>query len=479
MKVLFLHPASGKIEYASNFYVTTGALLPPLGILYLARILEINGHRAEVIDCNAETITENTIRNAVKSNDAVGITIYSELYEQNNSKLITKLIRDIDSDIPIIIGGPHCSLIPEQSLLDHKANICVRGSGETLINPIIQALEGKRDISSIPNIYFRVGERIRHTKPNKIRKRLDELPYPARHLVDKYDYGYMQGKKISKGKLTSITTSRGCAYNCNFCNLHAHIPEYSFRSAENITKEIEDIANNGYNTLAFVDDNFIFRKKVVAEIMNYIKNNNIDLRLWIFGTRADFAERSLFEKMRDAGTEVINFGIESGSQEVLDYYNKKLTIPQIKKAVYLSKEMGFFVTATFIIGAPIETKYHINQTIKFANSLPLDSATFFLFQYTYKSKIWEDSVKDGKIRSDEFRVIPDKSRGLGNFTSEELIKFTRKANFLFFMNLRRWIRTFNNAIKYEDYRTFIQGLQMFKRIVTNKEKCRKNSEKSM
>ena len=368
MKVLFFHPASGQIEYASEYFISTGALLPPLGILYLARMLEINDHKVEVIDCNAEKITEDTIRKAVKSNDAICMTIYSDPHELNNSKWIAKHIRENDSDIPIIIGGPHCSLIPEQSLLDHKANICVRGRGDTLINPIIQALMGKRDMSSIPNIYYNIGEKIGHTKPKKIKKGLDEIPFPARHLVDKYDYGYMQGKKIAKGKVTSIITSRGCLYKCNFCNLHAHIPEYSFRSSKDIIKEIEEIENNRYKTLAFVDDNFMNRKKQVEEIMNYIKNNDLNLKLWIWGARADSTERSLFEKMRDAGTEAINFGIESGSQEVLDYYNKRLTVSQIKKAVNLSKEMGFIVTATFIIGAPIETKNHINQTIKLATS---------------------------------------------------------------------------------------------------------------
>ena len=468
MKVLFIHPSSGHIEYASNYYVTTSALLPPLGILYLARMLEKNGRRAEVIDCNAEGIREDTIRKAVKSSEAVGMTLYCHPHEQNISKSIAKLIREIDSDIPIIIGGPHSTLLPEQSLLDHKANICVRGRGDSIINPIIEAILGKRDLSSIPNIYYREGERIRHTKPEKISMKLDELPFPARHLVDKYEYGFMQGKRIAKGRLTSIITSRGCVNKCNFCNLHAHIPECSFRSAENIKKEIEDITNNGYKTLAFVDDNFMIRKKLVTEIMDYIKNNDLDLRLWIFGARADSAERSLFKKMRDAGTEAINFGIESGSQEVLDYYDKKLTISQIKKAVYLSKEMGFFTTATFIIGAPIETKNHINQTIKFSSSLPLDSAVFFVFHYTYKSKLWEDSVKDGKIRSDEFRVVPNKSRGLGNFSPEELMKYTRKANIHFFLNPHRLIRTVNNAIISKDFRAFVQGLQMFKKIATER-----------
>lgn len=468
MKVLFIHPSSGYLEYAANYYVTTDPLLPPLGILYLGKILENNDHNVEVIDCNAEKDPKDTIRKEVKSSDAIGMTLYCHKHEQNNSLSIADFIREIDLDIPIIIGGPHSTLLPEESLKSHKANICVRGRGDPVINPIIEALMGKRDLSSIPNIYYKDGKKISHTETKKINNKLDELPFPARHLVDKYSYGFMQGQKIAKGRLTSIITARGCANKCYFCNLHAHIPDCSFRSAENIKKEINEISEKGYKTLAFVDDNFMIRKKLVLELMEYIKNNDFGLKLWIFGARADSAERSLYEKLREAGTEAILYGIESGSQEILDYYNKKLTIPQIKKAVNLAKDMGFFTSGTFIIGSPKETKKHINETIKLASSLPLDSAVFFAFHYTYKSKLWMDAVNEGKLRDDEYRIMPDKNRGLGNFTPEEIKKYTRKANINFFLNPNRIIRTINNAIIQKDFRAFFQGIEMFKKITTEK-----------
>lgn len=468
MNVLFIHPASGGMEFAEEFSVPINPYLPPLGILYLASMLEKNGHSVNVIDCNAERFTKDTCRKALKSYDAVGLTLYCHPFEQDNSLFISNIIREIDTDIPIIVGGPHSTLLPEQSLMDHNANICVRGRGETLINPIIDAIMGKKDFSSIPNIFYRDGRKIYHTKTENIKVNFDELPYPSRHLIDKYDYGYMQGIKIAKGRLTSIITSRGCVNRCNFCNLYAYIPKCSFRSVENIKKEIESISNKGYKTLTFVDDNFMIRKKTVIEIMNFIIDNEFNLRIWIFGARAEAAERPLFEKMRDAGTDIINFGIESGSQEVLDYYNKKLTISQIEFAVNLAKEMGFLTTGTFIIGAPIETRDQINQTIKFSSHLPLDAAIFFAFHYTYKSKLWEDAVNAGKIKPDEFRVVPDKRIGLGNFTPEELFKLTQMANIHFFLNPKRWIRTFTNTVKFDDFRMLLQGYHMVKKIITQR-----------
>ena len=468
MKVLLIHPASGGMEFAENFSVPINPYLPPLGILYISSMLEKNGHTVTVVDCNAERFTRDTCKKAMNDCDAVGMTLYCHPFEQDNSRFISNVIREIDPDIPLIVGGPHSTLLPEQSLVDHKADICVIGRGETLINPIMDAIEGKKNFSSIPNIVYKNNRNIIHTKTEPITVNFDELPYPSRHLVSKYDYGYMQGIKIAKGRLTSIITSRGCVNRCNFCNLNAYIPDCTFRSVEHIKKEIEDISNKGYKTLTFVDDNFMIRKKTVLEIMNFIIDNEFDFRIWIFGARAAAADKVIFEKMRDAGTDIINFGIESGSQQILDYYNKKLTIAEIKFAVNLAKEMGFLTTGTFIIGAPIETRDHINQTIRFASHLPLDAAIFFAFHYTYKSQLWQDAVNDGKIRSDEYRVVPDKRIGLGNFTSEELFNLTKIANIHFFLNPERWIRTLANAVKFNDFRMILQGYQMVKKIFTQK-----------
>ena len=257
MKVLFIYPSSGRLEVASKKFLTTGAHLPPLGILYLGKMLELNGHSVEVIDCNAEGVSKERIKNAVNSADAVGLTLYSEPRELETSIMISKLVKDIDSHIPIIIGGPHATLYPKLSLENHNADICVQGAGELTINRIVEALDGKRDISTIPNIHYRQGKNINHTKSKDEIVDLDEIPFPARHLVDKYDYGYLLGRKVAKGKLTSVISTRGCPFKCRFCNLHSHLPYYKVRSAENIKAEIKQIVSEGYSTLVFVDDNFL------------------------------------------------------------------------------------------------------------------------------------------------------------------------------------------------------------------------------
>jgi anaerobic magnesium-protoporphyrin IX monomethyl ester cyclase len=437
---------------ASKKFLSTGAFLPPLGILYLGQMLENHGHTVEVIDCSAQTVDLNTLKKAVHSHDVIGITIYSELKELNNSITLSHLIKEIDPHFPIIIGGPHCSYFPIQAIKEHHADICVQGHAELVINPIIKGLEGKRKLSTIPGIVFKEGNRIRRTKPPEKIKNLDVLPFPARHLVEQYKYGTVMGIKMAKGKTTSVITSRGCPYNCRFCGIHTHVPHYQSRSITNITTELEKIIDEGYTTIDFVDDNFLVQKKKVEKIMDFIKQKDADVKLWIADARADAADKNLYKKMKEAGVELINYGIESGNQDVLDFYNKKLTLSQIRDTVYLSKEMGFFTGANFILGAPFETKKHINNTIKFAKSLPLDYATFYILGYIIGSDLRKEAEKDGKIKPDEIRVCADSRRGLGNFTEEELLGYTMKAYKEFFYNPYLWLRELRFTLTKKDFK---------------------------
>lgn len=460
MKFLFIYPASRRLELGPRKFLSTGAHLPPLGILYLGKILENNDYDIEVLDYNAQEISADILKEKVLSSDAVGMTLYSGPVSLESSMNLSKTIKECDPNIPLIIGGPHCCYYPEKALNNHHADICVQREGESVIIPLAEALEGKRKLSTVPGINFKENNEIKKTKPPDQIKNLDSLPFPARHLVDKYDYGFVSGVKLSKGRTTSILTSRGCSFNCRFCGLHYIVPGYRRRSFDNIIKEIDEIINAGYKTLVFVDDNFLQLKKEVEKIMDFIIQKNANLRIWIEQARVDSADRELYQKMRDAGVEVIEYGVESGNQDVLDYYNKRITLNQIRKAITLSKEMGFFVSASFILGAPIETKEHIENTKKFAKSLPLDDANFYNFLYMIGSPIWEEAVKEGKIKPEEYSAMPDPKRGLGNFTEQELIDYVNKVYKSYYFDPRLWIREVIYAISKKDLRFLRLGLKI-------------------
>ncbi|MGF3554022.1 MAG: B12-binding domain-containing radical SAM protein [Thermoplasmatota archaeon] len=460
MKFLFIYPGINNLELGPKKYLPVGAHVPPIGVLYLAKILELNGYKVEVLDLNAEKFDYIKIKRKIISSDIIGLTLYSGNRSLNNSLMLAKLIKEIDSDIPILIGGPHCSYFPQQALTDHKADVCVKGEGEQVILPIVEAIIGKKSFSTIPGIYYKNGNSIKKNKESKQIKDLDSLPFPARHLVEKYDYGYILGSKISYGKTTSILTSRGCPYKCRFCGLNYIVPGYRVRSFENIKNELEEIIDSGYKTLVFVDDNFLQNKNQVEKIMDFIIQKNAKIHIWIEQARVDSADEKLYQKMKDAGTEIIDFGLESGCQEILDYYDKKITLSQIRNAIDLSKKMGFYAIGSFIIGAPVETKEQIEITKKFAKSLRLDAAYFFNFLYMIGSPLWQEAVKENKIKSDEYFIVPDKNKGLGNFTEKELIDYVNKVYFSYYFNPNLWFREIFYAFSKKDFRFLKLGLKI-------------------
>ena len=178
----------------------------------------------------------------------------------------------------------------------------------------------------------------------------------------------------------------------------------------------------------------------------------IDAEIYIQGARVDTAKKETYEKMKKAGVKHLYYGLESGNQDVLNFYNKNATIEQIRKAIELSSKMDFFTVGTFILGAPIETKKHIEKTIKFACSLPLDAVIFTILTYKYGSPLWIEAVKEGKIKeSDGYTVVSDSKKGLGNLTREELEDFYRKAILSFYLRPRYITRQIKKFLIEKDF----------------------------
>ena len=407
---------------------------PPIGLLYVGAALEADGHKVELLDYDAENITREKLKKCVLSSDAVGINVYSTT--RSSAVKISKDIKEIDSKIPLMIGGAHC-IILKQRALSHipQADISIACEGEHVIIDFVRYLEGKKNLSEINGIYYREKNKIKSGKPPKAIDNLDSLPFPAHHLVDKYDYGeYPWGYKLKK-KVTSTLTSRGCPFNCSFCSRYGNMIkgwDYRMRSAENVVKELEEL-DGKYRTVYFLDDNFLADKKRAHKIFDMLLEIGTDLDFIVHGARVDSAEKSLYQKMKKAGVKVVAYGIESGNQDVLDFYNKKVTLQQIRNAIVLARKMRFFTFGYFILGAPIETEQHINNTIKFACSLPLDGIEIYPLYYQMGSQMWNQVLKEKKISEDEINIIADSSRDLGNFTKEEIWEYRDMAYRQFFL----------------------------------------------
>ena len=459
MRVLLLNVAPGfRFFNLEKSVLTKSSYFPPLGLLYVGSVLENNGHKVEIVDFLAEKDPYESLKKSLNNVDAVGISVYTRSYQESEETACK--IKEIDSDLPIIIGGPHCIFYPEKSLKEiPSADISVEGDGEAAVNEITSALKGKKELSDVPGIHFRKKKEIKKGKEPAVIDDLDTIAFPARHLVEKYDYGKIKNSYFFKPRFTSMITSRGCPFKCRFCTRYVTgMNVFRKRSVENVVKEIVEI-DKKYGSVMIVDDNFLSDTKRVSKIMDKLIENKTNIDLMIEGARIDSASYDLYKKMKKAGVKHLDFGIESGNQDVLDFYNKNITIDQIRKAMNLSKKMKFRTVANFIIGAPIETKEHIENTIDFACSLPIDLVIFSPLAYTQGSDLWMEAVKNGKITEDDgYMVIADSKRGLGNFTTEELQNYCKDAFKKFYLRPDYLVKQFYRCITRGDFRLLRAGM---------------------
>jgi len=467
MRLLLVQIAPGYEYFSERKKIKTrSAYYPPLGLLYISSAAEQQGHSVEIIDFHAEKHPFDSLKRSLLSTDIVGVSVYTQ--SLNDSVRITDYIKELDSTLPILIGGPHCSLHPKQSLVEiPSANISVQGEAELAINEILQVVQGQGHLSNIAGVNFREEGEIKPGKPQSIICDLDSLAFPARTLVNKYDYGKINNSYFFKPRFTSMISSRGCPFRCRFCTRNTlSFQTYRRRSIENIIQEIK-LINESYGSVIIVDDNFMADKHWVSTFMDRLINMEIELEIYIQGARVDTANRDLLKKMKQAGVKHLYFGIESGNQDVLDYYRKKTSLDQIRKTIELSHELGFYTLGSFIIGAPIETQKHIKQTIKFACSLPLDAAVFNILTYKYGSDLWDEAVEKGKIKkSDGYTIMADSEKGLGNLTLEELGNFYRNAIIHFNLRPRYLLQHLIRCIRTHDISLFKSGFNYFSNILS-------------
>ncbi len=402
-----------------------------------------------ILDFAAENFEEKKLKDAVLTADVVGITIVTSLLPSAIG--IIKLIKKIKPQIKVIIGGPHCTLVPQEALKETQADICVQGDGEKVITSIKKAILGEISFSEIPGIYYRENNKIRKGPPLELIKDLDAIPFPTRDPIKKYNYGKEYNPKIKKGEFTSIITSRGCPFKCKFCSRNSIcMKTYRTRSVKNVLEEIKELHKGGYKYIAFVDDSFLCNKKKAHEIFDGIIREQLYIKIIIFGVRVDAADEELFQKMKKAGVTHVYFGLESGNQDVLDFYNKKVTLDKIRYAVNLSHRIGFFNVGSFILGAPFETKEHFERTIKFAKSLPLDSVSFLHLKYVVGSDLWCEAVNNGKISDYEYIIYASSEKGLSPYSRKEIEKYCIKASRDYYLRPRFFLSLFKKSLKNDD-----------------------------
>jgi radical SAM superfamily enzyme YgiQ (UPF0313 family) len=298
--------------YESDVKSVVGVSSPPIGLAYLASVLR-DEHDVKVLDANILGYSLNDVKKGLKEfyPDIVGITsVTPSIYQAYQ---VAKIAKSIRNDCKVIVGGPHATFLPDQTLRECKyIDIIVRGEGEETIRELIEAFE-KGGWERVKGITFRKGNFIASNEPRPFIKDIDEILFPSWDLLpmDKYQFC---GQSYA-----SMLTSRGCPFNCSFCASSRLFGGFwRGRSPENVVEEIRILHEKfGIENIEFVDDTFTLDKKRAERICDKIVKEGLDIS-WGASSRVDTLSSGLVEKMRRAGCWILFLGIESGCQKILD-----------------------------------------------------------------------------------------------------------------------------------------------------------------
>jgi anaerobic magnesium-protoporphyrin IX monomethyl ester cyclase len=418
MKVLLINPPQlfypGSDPPAGNL---------PLGLMYVAAVLERAGYKMEILDAFmtdaaflkvGDTLEVGMpygkIREEIRRRkpDIVGIASPFTCQAENAIR-VGNIVKEVDPNILTVVGGPHVTAVPVEFLEEAKnIDIAVVGEGEYTMLDIVKCVEGAKQIGDVQGIAYRQEDGT--VKQNALRpfiEDLDELPYPAYHLVDMEQY--LNPKRIEyrsfKDRAVSMITSRGCPFNCNFCSVHLHMGKmFRANSVDYVIKHIEYVINKfGVKTIFFEDDNLTFDMKRFEAICDKIIEKGIRVN-WETpnGIRADYLTLNLLKKMKRSGCQSVFFGIESGDQCVLDnIIGKSLNLKKVVNVAKMCKDIGLRTAAFYIIGFPGEKKENMLKTVELALRLKRDFDVGMLLHVATPSlgtRLYEECVKKGYIR---------------------------------------------------------------------------------
>lgn len=423
-KVVFCTPPSEGLEHR----------WPPLGLLYMASNLEAKGdHEVRVVDAFERNMGLGEFLSKVKGEDPDIIAMSCTTHAFPSAVESLKEISMACPKAKIVMGGYHPTFTAEDILKAYGfVDYVVRGEGERVFLDLVDHIAIGEEPKKVLGVCYMKNKDV-VMNPMDMIVDLDALPFPNRDLIQGYDYGtWFNGIRLTFEKFTTILTSRGCPYRCRYCCCTTFSRgRWRTRSVKNIVDELEDVYRRGYGSCVIVDDSFMLNRRRVLKICEEIRRRKIRLQL-LCESRVDHASPRVLKSMRDAGFTVVYFGMESGVQRILDYYGKRTTLEQNRRAAEEAKKAHILVIGSFIIGAPIETRDDVLQTLRFASSLNLHGIEINVLDLTPGMDLWEEAKREGRIGRDDWKTPHRVYECYDNFRGEELEGLRRLGYRLFF-----------------------------------------------
>ncbi|MBI4801350.1 MAG: radical SAM protein [Elusimicrobia bacterium] len=401
-----------------------------LGLLNLATMTRKHGFETTILDAAAmEWGYPESLRFIIDNHfQYVGITAVT--ISISHAAKLAALLKEADPGLTILIGGPHLTALPSETMaLFPHFDIGVIGEADYAIVELLSALEEKRDPASVGGLILRTADGLKRTRPRPRIENMDALPMPEWNLLpDLARYYCPPVHTIQRIPAALLVASRGCPGKCAFCDrsvfgnvLRAYSAEYTF-------KMIKDLYDNyGIREIQLRDDNFTAYRNRMLQLCAMLKKEKLDI-VWTCAARVDMVNPDILKTMKEAGCWQIWYGVESGSDTILNNIRKHTNTAQIRKSMQITHDAGISPCGFFMLGSPGETIETLEQTVQFALDLPLDEAHFSFMTPFPGSQLYETAGQYGAFDNDWEKLhgwlpvfVP---RGL---TAQDLETYSKKA----------------------------------------------------
>jgi radical SAM superfamily enzyme YgiQ (UPF0313 family) len=440
MKVLVINPPS----YGEEKFVREGrcmqrggawtAIWAPISLATIAAVLRDNGMSVRLYDCVVEEITQEQLVDIASHWQPDMLVINSSTPSIRYDLGCADAVCEVVPACYTTAFGIHVSALPFESLqLVNRLDSVILGEPEYAIRDLALSISDCQNLAekmnaakTVKGIAWRSGQVLRKNPPRPVVEELDEMPFPAWDMINVRNYLM----PFTGEPFLLLATGRGCPWHCTYCAAHTYYGRcLRLRSAKLVVDEIEkNIKEHGVREFLFWTEAFTMDNQYCVTVCDEILRRNLDIS-WVCNSRVDDVTPELLAKLREAGCNMIGYGIESGNPDVLKRVKKGITLEQIRQAVKWTKEAGLAVTGHLMVGFPGEDKDSIRQTAELARSLDLDFAQFYSVVPFPGSELFDEARKAGTIVNWDFMMFEQNYGVLhtGKLTPEEVMVERSKA----------------------------------------------------
>ncbi|UCD84809.1 MAG: radical SAM protein [Deltaproteobacteria bacterium] len=429
---------------------------PPLSLAFIASIMKKENWDVQLIDCGVEGINIDGLRWKMMEFKPDFIILNTATPTIVSDLSVTKLAKEVSPNAKVACFGIHVSVFPEESF--HMApglDYVVRGEPEFTFKELARSMKEEGVITKISGLSYQDGGVIVNNPDREFIDELDELPFPAWHLITPNRYRL----PFSGRPFLLITPVRGCPYKCIFCAAMTYYGrKLRYHSPERVVEEMNWIKKEfGVGDLLFWSELFNAKKDYVMAVCNEIERMDIKMN-WVCSSRVDQVDREMLNKIRRAGCWMISYGFESGCQEILDRSKKETNLVQAREAVRLAKEAGLEVVGHFVFGLPGESRETIRETYKFAEGLGLDYAQFYCAVPFPGTTLYDLACSNGWLSNSNWPEFEQNYSvmNLPGLKATEVMKLRREAYKDFYLRPRRIIRVLKQIKDLNELKRFLK-----------------------